>query len=71
MSPPVIGEALRAPKSGDDILEHEYDGSVCSAIFDLCRFSPSNKVLCGDDNISGMGVACWWVNRSYIVDLPF
>lgn len=71
MSPPVIGEASRAPKSGDDILEHEFDSSVYSEIFDLCCFSPYNNVLFGDDNISGMGDVCWWVNRSFIVDLPF
>lgn len=48
---------------------NESNYSVCSTTFKWCCLSPSGKVFYGSDNVSGMGVVCWWVNRSYKFDL--
>jgi len=58
VGPLVTCKTLGAPKMSDNIFEYELGGSVYSAIFNWCNFSPSGKVICGCNNVVGMGVMC-------------
>lgn len=50
----VTGEASRAPKSSDDILEDELGSSVSNVIFNWCSFDPKGETICSSNNVPSM-----------------